>query len=64
MSYKANEAFYVCKECNIVRPMKEDTLWCRSCGGPIIGPLTEEEAVSAGTDTDFKNALIKANEKE
>ena len=59
MSYKPGEAFYICKECNIVRPMKEETIYCRSCGGPIIGPLTKETAEAAFVDPKLKEKLEK-----
>ena len=63
MSYKP-DAYYICKECGVSRPMKEDTLWCRSCGGPIIGPLTKEVADRASIDPKIKERLEEINEKE
>ena len=52
-----NEEYYICKVCHIVRPMYEDSLSCRTCGGPILGPMPKELAEKASGDPDVLKRL-------
>lgn len=49
--------FYICLECGTVRPWV-DHLYCRVCGGKIVGPVDKNTADAAASDPRIKQRII------
>jgi rRNA maturation endonuclease Nob1 len=49
--------FYICLECGTVRAWN-DHLYCRVCGGKIVGPVDKSTADAAASDPRIKQRII------
>ena len=52
------QQYYICLECGSIRGWNGD-VWCRTCGGKIIGPVDKETAEAASSDPRIKQRIIQ-----
>lgn len=57
---KDSNEYYICLECGAIKPWYND-LWCRTCGGKVIGPIPKETAEEAKSNTELKKRIIKSS---